>query len=305
MPWRIILPISKRILLLLAVVIIILVAFFSWRYARLHRQRPQIFNGDRAYLDVVHLVSLGPRTPGSVAHENAIDYFRSELQKSNWTVEIQVAEVNGNFIKNVIARRSDMPPEIILGAHYDSRLMADRDPDPAKKSQPVPGANDGASGSALLLELGRVLPVNSVPIWLVFFDAEDQGSIPGWQAWSIGARAFVDAFTLKPSAVVILDMIGDKNLQIYQEKQSSQHLIKEIWSVAHELGYQQYFLNDRKYMITDDHVPFLDVGIPAVDIIDIQYRYWHTSYDTADRVSPVSLGVVGTTIQVWVRQQRR
>lgn len=296
---------NKRILFLLAAAILILAALFTWQYARVHRQRPQTFSGDRAYLDVVHLVSLGPRTPGSLAHEDAINYFRSELQKSNWAVDVQVAEVNGNLIKNVIARRSDMPPEVILGAHYDSRLMADRDPDPEKQSQPVPGANDGASGAALLLELGRVLPASSVPVWLVFFDAEDQGSIPGWQDWSIGARAFVDAFTLKPRAVVILDMIGDKNLEIYQEKQSSQRLINEIWSVAHELGYQKYFLNERKYTITDDHVPFLDVGIPAVDIIDMEYRYWHTSHDTADRVSPVSLGVVGTTIQVWLGQQRR
>ena len=296
---------NKRILAIAGFLIIVLIGLFSWQYARVHRQRPQTFNGDRAYLDVVHLESLGPRTPGSQAHQDAIDYFKSELQKANWIVEVQVVEVNGNLIKNVIARRSDMPPEVIFGAHYDSRLMADRDPDAKKQQQPVPGANDGASGAAVLLELGRVLPANSVPVWLVFFDAEDQGSIPGWQEWSIGARAFVDTFTLKPRAVVIVDMVGDKNLNILKEKQSSQRLINEIWSVAHELGFQKYFLNETKYSIIDDHVPFLEAGIPAIDIIDIEYRYWHTSYDTADHVSPVSLSIVGSTLQVWIGRQRQ
>ena len=296
---------TKRILAILGLLAIIISGLVIWQYSRVHRQRPQTFSGDRAYQDVVHLVSLGPRTPGSEAHEQAINYFRSELQKVNWTVEVQVVEVNGHILKNVIARRSDMPPEIILGAHYDSRLMADRDPDPKKQQEPVPGANDGGSGAAVLLELGRVLPSNSVPIWLVFFDAEDQGSIPGWQEWSLGARAFVDAFTLKPRAVVIVDMVGDKSLNIHQEKQSSQRLIKEIWSVAHDLGYEKYFLNEQKYTIIDDHVPFLEAGIPAIDIIDIEYRYWHTSYDTPEHVSPISLSIVGSTLQVWIGQQRK
>jgi Zn-dependent M28 family amino/carboxypeptidase len=213
-------------------------------------------------------------------------------------------EVNGQTLKNIIARRSDVPPQIILGAHYDSRLMADRDPDPKKQQEPVPGANDGASGTAVLLELGRVLPSNAVPIWMVFFDGEDQGSIPGWEEWSLGARGFVDAFSLKPRAVVIVDMVGDYNLNIHQEKQSNQRLVNEIWQVARDLGYGQYFLDERKYSIMDDHVPFLETGIPAVDIIDIEYRYWHTSYDTPENVSPVSLGIVGSTLQVWLGQQK-
>ena len=295
---------TKRILLTLGLLAIVIGGYYGWRYTRIHRWRDQSFNAERAYQDVVYQTSLGPRTPDSDAHEQAIDYFRSELQKSNWQVEVQVVEVNGHILKNVIARRSDMPPEIILGAHYDSRLMADKDPDPKKQLQPVPGANDGASGAAVLLELGRVLPPNSVPVWLVFFDGEDQGNLPGWEEWSLGARGFVETFTLKPRAVVIVDMVGDYNLNIHQEKQSSQRLINEIWQVADELGYGQYFLDERKYSIMDDHVPFLEAGIPAVDIIDIEYRYWHTSYDTAENVSPVSLGIVGSTLQIWIARQK-
>jgi glutaminyl-peptide cyclotransferase len=295
---------TKRILLALSLLAVLVGGYYGWRYYRITRWRDKPFDAQRAYQDVVYQTALGPRTPGSEAHEQAIDYFRSELQKANWQVEVQVVEVNGHILKNVIARRSDMPPEIILGAHYDSRLMADRDPNPKKQQEPVPGANDGASGTAVLLELGRVLPPGSVPVWLVFFDAEDQGSIPGWQEWSLGARGFVNALTLKPRAVVIVDMVGDYDLNIYQEKQSSARLTREIWGVAKELGYGQYFLSEQKYSIMDDHVPFLEAGIPAIDIIDIEYRYWHTSYDTAENVSPASLGIVGSTLQLWIAEQK-
>lgn len=297
---------TKRIILLTLILLAILVGgFYGWKSYRAYRRlRPQAFNAERAYQDVVYQTSLGPRTPDSVAHEQAIDYFRSELQKANWQVDVQMVEVNGHLLKNIIARRSDVPPEIILGAHYDSRLMADRDPDLNKQQEPVLGANDGASGAAVLLELGRVLPSNSVPVWIVFFDGEDQGSIPGWEEWSLGARGFVDTFTLKPRAVVIVDMVGDYRLNILQEKQSSARLTREIWAVAKELGYGQYFLDEQKYSIMDDHVPFLEAGIPAIDIIDIDYRFWHTSYDTAENVSPDSLGIVGSTLQLWIARQK-
>jgi hypothetical protein len=296
---------TKRILLTLGVIAVILAGFILWKYSRFTRPRPQAFDAELAYEHVVNLSNFGPRTPGSEAHEKAIDYFRSELQKYNWQVEVQIVEVNGHTLKNVIARRSDMPPQIILGAHYDSRLMADKDPDPQKQKEPVPGANDGASGTAVLLELGRVLPSNSVPIWLVFFDGEDQGHIPGWVEWSLGARGFVTELSLKPRAVVIVDMVGDTNLNIYKEKQSNIRLTNEIWDVAKSLGFGEYFRDETKYTITDDHVPFLQANIPAVDIIDIEYRFWHTSYDTPANVSAQSLGVVGSTLQVWIGQQKR
>ncbi len=295
----------KRILLTFGLLAVIVGGYLLWRNYRLTRPRYQPFDAARAYQDVVYQTSLGPRTPGSEAQEKIIDYIRGELQTANWLVEVQTVEVNGHMIQNVIARRSDVPPQIILGAHYDSRLMADNDPDLNKQQEPVPGANDGASGVAVLLELGRIIPSNSVPVWLVFFDAEDQGNIPGWEDWSIGSRAFVETFTMKPRAVVVVDMVGDYDLNIHQEKQSDPRLLREIWEVAHGLGFGQYFLLEKKYIITDDHVPFLEAGIPAVDIIDIEYRYYHTSYDTADKVSPQSLEIVGRTIQVWIAQQNR
>ncbi|MEW5938788.1 MAG: M28 family peptidase [Chloroflexota bacterium] len=297
---------TRRILFLLSSLLALAAGgYILWRYSRLNRPQPVFFDSQRAYQDVVNQTAFGPRTPGSEAHANTIDYIRGELQRANWLVEIQTEIVNGQVIKNVIARRSDVPPKIILGAHYDSRIFAERDPDLMKQLEPVPGANDGASGVAVLLEIGRVLPKNSAPVWLVFFDAEDQGGIPGWNDWAIGSRAFVQEYNLKPRAVVIVDMVGDFDLNIHQEKQSNKRLTGEIWQVAAGLGFGRYFIPEEKYAITDDHVAFLDAGIPAVDIIDIEYRYWHTSLDTAENVSPKSLGIVGTTLLTWLTIQNR
>jgi len=193
-----------------------------------------------------------------------------------------------------------------MGAHYDTRLYADHDPDPANHTQPVPGANDGASGVAVLLELGRVLPERLAQledhqgqIWLAFFDAEDNGRIAGWD-WIMGSRRFVEQMTEKPEAVVIVDMIGDADLNAYIERNSAIEIRDQIWRIAYGLGYGEQFIYEIKYSMTDDHTPFLEAGIPAVDIIDFDYPYWHTVADTPDKVSAASLQAVGHTLVTWI-----
>jgi Zn-dependent M28 family amino/carboxypeptidase len=163
----------------------------------------------------------------------------------------------------------------------------------------VPGANDGASGVAILLELARVLPEDSVPVWLVFFDAEDNGRIDTWD-WILGSTEFVENNPVQPQAVVIVDMIGDADLNIYKEKNSNSELTNEIWNIAKSLEYDSVFFPEYKHSMIDDHTPFLRAGIPAVDIIDFDYPYWHTLQDTPDKVSGASLQAVGETLQVWV-----
>jgi glutaminyl-peptide cyclotransferase len=269
---------------------------------RLQPAEPR-FDGNRAYDDIKHQLSFGPRTTGSKAQEDFILWLRERLKISGWESDIQVAEILGHPIKNIVAMRNDKPPKIILLAHYDSRLFADNDPDPRKQSQPVPGANDGASGVAVLLELARILPSDTAPVWLVFLDAEDNGRIPGWD-WILGARAFVPTLINKPQAVILIDMIGDADLKIYLEKNSDPELNRQIWDVAKSLGYENTFLAEQKHSIIDDHIPFLEAGIPAIDIIDIDYPYHHTTSDTADKVSPKSLEIVGTTLFNWVLSQR-
>ncbi len=260
---------------------------------------PLAFDGTRAYADVQTQVDFGPRTPESDGHAQIRKWMRAELEAAGWIVEVHETERMGHLIYNLIAKRNDSAPQIILGAHYDTRLFADNDPDITKRSQSVAGANDGASGVAVLLELARSLPQDTVPVWLVFFDAEDNGRIEGWD-WILGSRAFVEEIPVQPEAVVIVDMIGDADLNIHLERNSNAVIRAEIWSTAEKLGYGDKFINEEKYNMEDDHTPFLEAGIPAVDIIDFDYPYWHTTQDTPDKVSAESLQAVGETLWNWI-----
>lgn len=243
--------------------------------------------------------------PGSQAHSLTIDWITNELEDSGWEVEIQEQTILDKKIKNVIAKRAiqdiDSMPWIILGAHFDTRMYADRDRNPEYRFDPVIGANDGASGVAVLLELSRILPKDfNKNTWLVFFDAEDNGDIAGWQ-WALGSQVFVDRLQGKPDAAVIVDMVGDSDLNIFMEKNSNLELTQEIWSIAAELGYSNSFIPNHKYRLIDDHVPFLNAGITAIDIIDFDYPYRHTSEDTIDKVSPQSLKTVGDVLLAWLQ----
>ena len=257
------------------------------------------FDGVHAYADVETQVAFGSRAPGSEGHAQIQAWIRSELEAAGWIVEVHQSERMGHPIYNIIAKRNDSPPEIILGAHYDTRFFADQDPNPEQHNNPVPGANDGASGVSVLLELARSLPDDIPPTWLVFFDTEDNGRIDGWN-WILGSTAFVEEVEMQPKAVVIVDMIGDADLNIYLEKNSDKDIRSEIWSTAETLGYGDVFINEEKFSMLDDHTPFLNAGYPAVDIIDFDYPYWHTVGDTPDKVSAESLQAVGDTLWHWV-----
>ncbi len=298
---------KRNKIIYLSIIGLLLTALLGW-YARafiLDRERASDkFSGQRAYADVQTQVAFGPRIPGSDAHAKFLDWLRTELESAGWQAEIQQSTSMGHPIQNLVATRGTQPPELILGAHYDSRLWANRDPDPAKQQQPVPGANDGASGVAVLLELARTLPENSMPVEMVFFDAEDNGEIPGWD-WLLGSKAFVQSMTVKPKEMILVDMVGGENLSLPMEGSSNVSLRASIWSTAAKLGYGNIFIPQVKYNIEDDHWPFIQAGIPAVDIIDIDYPYWHTTSDTPDHVSAQSLQVVGDVLWTWITQQNQ
>jgi hypothetical protein len=257
------------------------------------------FDGQRALQDVVNQVEFGPRVPGSPAHKQTIDYIQNELKLAGWNSKVLEQQINGHTAYNILATRNKEPSVILLGAHYDSRIRADNDTTPANQILPVPGANDGASGVAVLLEISRTLPLDSTSCALLFIDIEDNGNLPGWD-WIQGSTVFAANLPIQPKAVVIIDMIGDADLNIYMEKNSDSELTSQIWQTAKKLGYESTFIPEYKYRVLDDHVPFIDKGLRAVDIIDLDYKYWHTIQDTADKVSKTSLEKVGRTLLTWI-----
>ena len=262
---------------------------------------PRSFDGDRAFGHLLDQMEFGPRWPGSPGHARTGDYIVEQLSGLGWKVEEQLFPYQGLEGRNIIAWANDgAGPVIILGAHYDTRKVADQTPG---SSDPVPGAVDGASGVAVLMELARVLDLGTVDqeIWLVFFDVEDNGSggMPGFD-WIVGSSYMADNLPLTPEAMVLVDMIGDADQQLYYEGNSDPELQALIWQIGADLGYQANFIPELRHTMIDDHLPFARKGIPAVDIIDFDYPYWHTVEDTADKASPESLLRVGRTLETWL-----
>lgn len=265
---------------------------------------PVEFSGTLAYQHILNQEAFGPRPTGSIAGEQTGDYIIKTLEREGWQVETQSFIFKGVAGRNITGKAGS-GPVVILGAHYDTRPIAERDPVPAKHQEPTPGANDAGSGVAILLEIARVLNVEATDreIWLTFFDAEDKGFVDGWP-FLVGSRKLAEALTRKPETVIVVDLVGDADQTIYFDYNSNRTLSEEIWAIAAELGYDDTFIPEPKYFIFDDHIPFLEQGIPAIDIIDFDYPYWHTTADTADKISPDSLERVGRTLVTWLERPK-
>ena len=275
---------------------------------------PKIFDGTHAYQVYLNeQMKIGVRPTGSAGGRATGDYIAAQLKASGWNVVTQEFQYRGVPIRNVYAMiAAGRGPLVILGAHYDTRPRADQDA--TNPTAPVLGANDGASGVAVLLELARTLNVAKLKneVWLAFFDAEDNGELNAcdlvqkqpcdttrW-GWSVGTDYFAERLPMKPEFVVIVDMIGDADQNIYYEHSSDKPLQEELWKIAARLGYAQQFIPEFKWNMEDDHTPFLRRGIRAIDIIDFDYPYWHTTQDTADKVTGASLERVGRVLQTWL-----
>lgn len=254
-----------------------------------------------------HLLSqcaLGPRVPGTTAHDRCLDLMANALRERGGIVRRHAFRAHvpdrpdSLRLTNVMARFGPPGEAVVIGAHWDSRPWADRDPIPANQSKPILGANDGASGVAVLLGLARVLGAHPppIPVELVMLDGEDQGKEGDDDAYLLGSREHARNLTAPfPRLVIIIDMVGGRDLHICREANSDQlagWLNDILFRRAADLGLSGF--EDRVcYSVLDDHVPYLEQGIPAVDLVDMHFPQWHTVGDVPRACAPESLGQVG------------
>jgi len=271
------------------------------------------FDQNRSFGFLVRQMEFGPRVPGADAHKNARDWLVAELKQLTSNVAVQKFE--GNYagydpeMYNIVASfNPDKKRRILLCAHWDSRPFADRDPDPANHTAPVPGANDGASGVAVLLEIARIVAATppSVGVDIALFDGEDGGSYGDNDSWLLGSRHFARVMpkTYKPEYAILLDMIGDSDLSLSRDVNSiaaAPLLWDRMTAAAGTIGIP---FEPEDMSVVDDHIPLIDRGIPAIDLIDFNYTPWHTIGDTADKCSAESLGKIGTLVLTLIYGER-
>ncbi len=269
---------------------------------------PPSFNANRAMQYVKEIVAFGPRPIGSANHKKVENYILTHLKGD--VVEqdnFEVDTTEGKFpVHNIIAKFPGTRDGIVvIASHYDTNW-------PLRNTSYV-GANDGASSSAALLEIANHLrgkTRNSYSVWLLWDDAEESMRLPWFDPESLYgvrhlAQKWQDDGTLKKiEAFILLDMIGDADLNIDRDHNSTSWLEDMVYQAATKLGYQSHFFA-RDNEVGDDHAPFMQRGVPCADLIDLEYGYnnvfWHTPQDTVDKLSPKSLEIVGTVTLETVR----
>lgn len=279
---------------------------------------PPDFNADSAYVFVKAQADMGPRTPGSKAHQIAIDYYKKQFEKYGAEVKIQSAIVqtydNKEWnLQNVIAIINPKAENrILLCSHYDSRPFADKDKNPENHAKPCPGVNDGASGVGVLMEIARQLQLKStdVGVDIILFDLEDYGNNHGDpESWCLGSQYWsknlhVPYYSAKYG--ILLDMVGAKNAYFPKEGLSvfyANEALNKIWNAGQHLGYGQYFSNEECGEMTDDHA-FINklAQIPCVDILHYLpqqnefFEHHHTTTDDMNQIDKNTLKAVGQTL---------
>ena len=281
------------------------------------------FNADSAYNYVAKQLEFGPRVPGSEAHKQCAEWFIDFFNDKADTVYVQDFRTrlyNGNGIdgKNIIAAfNPEAKKRILLAAHWDSRPFADHDPDEKNWNTPIDGANDGASGVGVLMEIARLMketPTN-VGVDIILFDLEDYGApyylnLMTNDDWALGSQYWSKnphIYNYRAYFGILLDMVGAPNAKFPKEYYSQQFapaLSNDVWRIAREIGYSDYFTNELGHPINDDHI-YVNVHarIPMIDIIHLEnnsessfYPYWHTVKDNIEQIDPKTLGMVGDVV---------
>lgn len=266
------------------------------------------FDGKQAFAMLERQCAFGPRVPGTAPHDSCFAWLVSRFRALAPVVETDTFTYDspdmGREVRltNLVARfRPKAKDRILFGAHWDTRAWADKDPDPAKRKNPVMGANDGASGVAVLLEVARVLKKSGTPIGvdLVLFDGEDLGTESNPDGYFRGSTRYVQwKGDDRPLFAIVIDMVGKRDLALTWETNSrnqASNVVDMVWEEARELGIKT-FKSAPGPQVYDDHIPFLNASIPAVDLIDFDFPEWHTTHDQPAVCSPGSLEAVGAVL---------
>lgn len=276
-------------------------------------ERPKTdFSGDAALGHIRTQLSYGPRIPGSEGWRKTADWIVAQMRPLVDTVVEQrwthvTAKGDTLPLRNILARiRPHEKQRILYVTHWDTRPVADSDPDAAKRTQPVMGANDGASGPAMFIEIARVLKKTppQFGVDFLFVDGEDYGDFATDTDVLMGSKYFADHLPdadYRPLFGVLWDMIADADQRFPQEANSVQaapEVVARVWGVADDLGYAKHFPQEPGDAVIDDHIPLLRKGLRVIDVLDLEYvsaekNYHHTTMDTIDKVSAKSLQVVG------------
>ena len=270
--------------------------------------KPPRFDQDRAFRRLQELCDFGPRNHNSPGKAKAEELIKKTLTDAGAEVtvhEFQHTPKGSNqrtTFRNIIGRiGTQQTQRVMIATHYDTRSTADKDPDPSRRREPIPGANDGASGVAVLLEMAAIWKEQSPPVGvdLIFFDGEDFGAGEDLDDYFLGSKAWVrDHPDYRPGWGVVLDMVGDADLRITKEKNSllmAPSVVERVWNAAARTG-SGAIVDERGGLVYDDHTAFLGRGIPVVLLIDFKYQWFHTTADTPDKCSAASLGQVGRAV---------
>ncbi|MGH7699596.1 MAG: M28 family peptidase [Gemmatimonadales bacterium] len=273
------------------------------------------FDGARALSYVERQLAFGPRIPNTPGHRRMGDWLEAELRRRADTVIVQpfTQRTSGGEtlrLRNFLARfRPDATERVLLLAHWDTRPVADKDPNLGNRALPVPGANDGGSGVAVLLGVADALAARppAYGVDLLFVDGEDFGDFSDTTETLLGSRYFAahQPPGYPPLFAVLFDMVGDRDLEIPQEGYSvaaAPEVVNRMWRTAERLGYGRVFVSRVGQALTDDHLPLQQAGIRAIDVIDYDYPYHHTIEDTIDKISAQSLKMVGDVALALVRE---
>jgi hypothetical protein len=266
------------------------------------------FDGAAAYGYVKTQLDFGARVPGTEPHRRAGDWIVAQMRRTADSVVVQswthvTAKGDTLPLRNILARfRPDAAERVLYVTHWDTRPVSESATDPRQRTLPVPGANDGASGTAMFVALAEALKRTppAVGVDLLFVDGEDYGDFgPPLGDVLLGSTYFADHLpspNYQPLYGVLWDMIGDRDLRIPQELNSARaapEVVQRVWGVADELGYGDVFVPETGEAITDDHIPLINKGLRVIDVIDLDYPPHHTPDDLLDKVSRESLQTVG------------